>query len=73
MSFVLMLLADAAPTASAPERKEPLVCVREDITGSRVGGKKVCRTRSETERLAREASENVERSRRAMPRAPNGQ
>jgi hypothetical protein len=64
--------AAMAPMAPATNRQDPnqVICKREEVLGSRLGGKKVCRTREEwadIAALARTRTDRIEDT----PRIPD--
>ncbi len=72
MIFAILFGLTTEASVPAGTEKPDIVCVREELTGSRIGGRRICRPRAEYERIAREAREDAERSRRAVPKTPNG-
>jgi len=61
------------PAFKAPTNADPVICVKEEETGSRLGAQKVCHTRSQWEELRagdRSATERAQ-SQRAMAGDPH--
>jgi invasion protein IalB len=84
LSIVLML-AIAAPasaqnsgqtpaSASTPKVKDPnrIICEKQEEIGSRLGGKKVCKTALEWQEERREQRNDVERVQQTINQTPSG-
>lgn len=61
---VMLMLAQAAtpatqPAAAAAPAKPKLVCVIEDETGSRLSGKRVCRTQAEWDQMRMDLKQDM--------------
>ena len=71
--FALTAVAAAAgqaPAAAPPQPKaaaEKKICKREETTGSRVNGKRVCKTRAQWDAIQREAQEAMRTSGNLSP------
>ena len=71
MLLTLMALAAAANQPDDPRKK--IRCVKQEVTGSLLGAKKVCRTVEEWDRLARESEREARdaATSSAPPASPN--
>ncbi len=62
----------APPAAPAKPKEEQKICVTEEITGSRLGAKRVCMTKSEFDERQNEARKQLDNSTRVHTAAnPN--
>jgi hypothetical protein len=66
---------EAAQVAAQPERKERQICRREQVSGTRLRGPRVCMTKSEWDAVADTAREDLTNSQnrqRVIVYGPNG-
>lgn len=50
----------AAAKTPPPPSPDDVICKRQEVTGSRLGGRKVCHTRLEWEQMSENARENLD-------------
>ena len=60
MFLMMLAAATAAPAATPADPKSKVRCVREDVSGSLVQKRKVCKTLREWERVREGASEDAD-------------
>lgn len=61
---------DPATTAAKPVVKDPVICHTEEVTGTRLGGHKVCKLKSVWDEESRAARQMIESGGRTGPHAP---
>ncbi len=81
IAFVSVALAATSPVmaSDAPQpgatvkpKKERMICRSDQVTGSRVRGKRICRTRAEWNDAERQNAESVREMQRTSQAPPNG-
>ncbi|WP_394663376.1 hypothetical protein [uncultured Sphingomonas sp.] len=64
MVTMLLLLAlagqETAPASAPQPKKDKVICKKEEATGSRLGGRRICHTRLEWDEIALIARRDVE-------------
>ena len=71
MTHLLILLAAIAPASAAPQQAapakpataqaEPLICQKQEVVGSRLASRRVCKTRAEWADMQLQDRQGVER------------
>ena len=61
-----------APTSDKPFRPDQVICERQEDTGSRLTGRKVCRTRSQWAQIRQDERSSVERIQQQRTMDQNG-
>ncbi len=68
-----VMAADAPqPGTVVKPKKERMICRSDQVTGSRVRGKRICRTRAEWNDAERQNAESVREMQRTSQAPPNG-
>lgn len=62
----------AQPQAAQTNAPDQVICEREEDTGSRITGHKICHTRSQWAQMRRDDRDNTEQTQRNRPMNGNG-